>query len=632
MLGIGGIPVVENLILALTISLFISAALLAVRLFWREGRSRAWILPTLLFSAIGLRRSYLLLLVVNFTPQEMVLELGALFTLALFLLFGVFAMHYFIKSLENANQTLRENQFIFRSMVENLPGVVYRGKADGDHAMLYVNDGIKGLTGYDAADFVDNKVRSFASIIHERDLSIWYSREKKIANREPYEIQYRIRRADSQVVYVQEKGCAVWDDKDNLLWINGFIWDVTDRVEAEETRLSLERQVQHAQKLKSLGVLSGGVAHDFNNLLMAILGHAELAMLEMKPDAPARESVLHIQKSSRRAADLCRQLLAYSGRGAFEIKRIKVHALVKEMLELLKTSVSKKATLNINLPEDLPAVSGDAAQLTQVVMNLITNASDAIGDGKGVITVTGRLLGSEADIPSGAFVSDEMPHGRYICIEVSDTGCGMSLETMERIFEPFFTTKATGRGLGMAAVMGIVHSHKGALWLTSEEGKGTTFQVFLPAAKKESHSTTFMMRDQTTDLWKGSGLILLVDDEEELRLVGTKMLEHIGFAVITAATGKEAIEVFQKRKKDIEAVLLDLTMPEMDGEETFNALKKIDSTAKVIIVSGFSLQEIEERFNNRGLLGALHKPYTLKELKKILRAHFDDSTPDEQPV
>jgi len=624
--------VVENLILALTISLFISAALLAVRLFWREGRSRAWILPTLLFSAIGLRRSYLLLLVVNFTPQEMVLELGALFTLALFLLFGVFAMHYFIKSLENANQTLRENQFIFRSMVENLPGVVYRGKADGDHAMLYVNDGIKGLTGYDAADFVDNKVRSFASIIHERDLSIWYSREKKIANREPYEIQYRIRRADSQVVYVQEKGCAVWDDKDNLLWINGFIWDVTDRVEAEETRLSLERQVQHAQKLKSLGVLSGGVAHDFNNLLMAILGHAELAMLEMKPDAPARESVLHIQKSSRRAADLCRQLLAYSGRGAFEIKRIKVHALVKEMLELLKTSVSKKATLNINLPEDLPAVSGDAAQLTQVVMNLITNASDAIGDGKGVITVTGRLLGSEADIPSGAFVSDEMPHGRYICIEVSDTGCGMSLETMERIFEPFFTTKATGRGLGMAAVMGIVHSHKGALWLTSEEGKGTTFQVFLPAAKKESHSTTFMMRDQTTDLWKGSGLILLVDDEEELRLVGTKMLEHIGFAVITAATGKEAIEVFQKRKKDIEAVLLDLTMPEMDGEETFNALKKIDSTAKVIIVSGFSLQEIEERFNNRGLLGALHKPYTLKELKKILRAHFDDSTPDEQPV
>lgn len=623
---------IENLVLALTISLFISAALLAVRLFWREGRSRAWILPTLLFSAIGLRRSYLMLLVVNFTPQEMVLELGALLTLALFLLFGVFAMHYFIKSLENANQTLRENQFIFRSMVENLPGVVYRGKADGDHAMLYVNDGIKELTGYDAADFVDNKVRSFASIIHERDLSIWYSREKKIANREPYEIQYRLRRADSQVVYVQEKGCAVWDDKDNLLWINGFIWDVTDRVEAEEMRLSLERQVQHAQKLKSLGVLSGGVAHDFNNLLMAILGHAELAMLEMKPDAPARESVLHIQKSSQRAADLCRQLLAYSGRGAFEIKRIKIHALVKEMLELLKTSVSKKATLNINLPEDLPAVSGDAAQLTQVVMNLITNASDAIGDGKGVITVTGRLLGSEDDIPSGAFVSDEMPHGRYICIEVSDTGCGMSLETMERIFEPFFTTKTTGRGLGMAAVMGIVHSHKGALWLTSEEGKGTTFQVFLPAVKKEGHSTTFMMRDQTTDLWKGSGLILLVDDEEELRLVGTKMLKHIGFAVITAATGKEAIEVFQKRKKDIEAVLLDLTMPEMDGEETFNALKKIDSTAKVIIVSGFSLQEIEERFNNRGLLGALHKPYTLKELKKILRAHFDDSTPDEQPV
>jgi signal transduction histidine kinase/ActR/RegA family two-component response regulator len=433
------------------------------------------------------------------------------------------------------------------------------------------------------------------------------------------------------VIHVEEKGCAVWDDKDNLLWLNGFLWDVTDSVESEEKRLSLERQVQHAQKLKSLGVLSGGVAHDFNNLLMAILGHAELAMLEMGLDTPARESVLHIQKSSHRAADLCRQLLAYSGRGAFEIKQVRVHVLVKEMLELLKTSVSKKAVLNINLPQDLPPVSGDAAQLTQVVMNLITNASDAIGDQKGVITVTGRLLTSEADIPGGAFVCDEMPHGHYICIEVADTGCGMGLETMERIFEPFFTTKTTGRGLGMAAVMGIVHSHRGALWLTSEEGKGTTFQVFLPAAKKEGHSTTFMLRDQA-DLWKGSGLILLVDDEEELRLVGKKMLAHIGFEVITAATGKEAVEVFQQRRKEIEAVLLDLTMPEMDGEETFKELKKIDSTVKVIIVSGFSLQEIEERFKNRGLLGALHKPYTLRELKKTLRAHFDDSTPDEQPV
>ena len=621
---------IETTVLALIIALQISAALLAVHLFWSEGRSRAWILIILLFSIIGLRRSVILLDALTesiYTPQETAIELAALLILSLFLLFGVFAMHYFIKSLETANKTLRENEFIFRSMVENLPGTVYRGSADSDHAMLYVSDGIELLTGYPADDFVENKVRSFGSVIHEKDLSVWYSRQKNVANKEPYEIQYRLRRADGRIIHVQEKGCGVWNAEDKLLWLNGFIGDITERIQAEETRLSLERQVQHAQKLKSLGVLSGGVAHDFNNLLMAILGHAELAMLELDAAAPARDSITQIQKSSQRAADLCRQLLAYSGRGAFEIKRIHLHKLVAEMFELLKTSVSKKVVLNINLPDDLPSVSGDAAQLTQVIMNLITNASEAIGDNKGEIRVTGSVLASASDIPSGAFVSDDMPPGHYVCIEVTDTGCGMDEETMERIFEPFFTTKITGRGLGMSAVMGIVHSHKGALWLTSQEGAGTTFRVFLPVAKKEGHSTTLVSHDKP-DLWKGSGVILLVDDEEALRVVSGKMLVYLGFDVITAANGREAIEVFKTRKSDIEAVMLDLTMPDMDGEETFRELKKLDENVKVIIVSGFSLQEIEERFNHIGLLGALHKPYSMQELKRTLRSHLEDSTPD----
>lgn len=625
---------IESTVLAFIIALQLSAALLAVRLFWREGRSRAWILIILIFVVIGMRRSAILLAALQesiYTPQEITVEFVSLLILSLFLLFGVFAMHYFIKSLETANQTLRKNEFIFRSMVENLPGAVYRGKADTDRAMLYVSDGIELLTGYPANDFIENKVRSFGSMIHERDLSIWYSRQNNVANKEPYEIRYRLRHADGRILHVQEKGCGLWDEEGKLLWLNGFIWDITETVQAEETRLSLERQVQHAQKLKSLGVLSGGVAHDFNNLLMAILGHSELAMIELDPTAPARDSVAHIQKSSLRAADLCRQLLAYSGRGAFEIKQIRLHKLVSEMLELLRTSVSKKVVLNINLPEELPLVSGDAAQLTQVVMNLITNASESIGDNKGEVTVTGSVLANPSDIPCGAFVSDEMPPGRYVCIDVTDTGCGMDEETMERIFEPFFTTKITGRGLGMAAVMGIVHSHKGALWLTSQESVGTTFRVFLPVAKKEGRSTTFMARDKP-DLWKGSGLILLVDDEEALRVVTSKMLAHLGFDVVTAANGREAIEVFKQRKAEIEVVLMDLTMPDMDGEETFRELKMLDGNVKVIIVSGFSLQEIEERFNNMGLLGALHKPFSMKTLKKTLRSHLEDSTPDNVSV
>ncbi|HDP35359.1 MAG TPA: PAS domain-containing sensor histidine kinase, partial [Candidatus Hydrogenedentes bacterium] len=435
---------IQTSVLALAIALQITAGLLSVRLFWREGRRRAWTLVALIFMVIGMRRSLIVLTGLQegiYAPEQEFTELLTLMVLSGFLLFGVFAMNYSIKSLENTNRALRESEFTFRTMVENLPGAVYRCNADGDRAMLYVSDGIEALTGHPAEEFIHNKTRSFGSIVHEKDLSTWYSRQKSVTDKRPYEIRYRLRHANGNIVCVQDKGRAAFDHKGRLLWLSGFIWDITDTVEAEAKQLSLERQVQHAQKLKSLGVLSGGVAHDFNNLLMAILGHAELAMLVIRPSAPAYENIWQIQRASQRAADLCKQLLAYSGRGAFEIKKIRLHELVTEMLDLLKTSVSKKVALDIKLSNDLPVVSGDPSQLTQVMMNLIINASEAIGDKKGTITVTGSVLSSAEDIPSAAYKSDDMPAGRYVCVRITDTGCGMSEETMGRIFEPFFTTK-----------------------------------------------------------------------------------------------------------------------------------------------------------------------------------------------
>ena len=621
----------QSSVLALIFALQVSAGLFAARLFWREGRSKAWILVTFIFVATGLRRTYLLLVAMQaslYTPYEMAQELAALLILALLLLFGVFMLNHFVGSIERTTAALKESEATFRTMVENLPGAVYRSKADADRAMLYVSEGIERLTGYPAEDFIDNQQRSYASVIHEKDLSTWYSRYKKGSNGNTYDVKYRIRRADDKVVHVQDKGRALFDEAGNLLWLNGFVWDVTASVEAEEKQLSLERQVQHVQKLKSLGVLSGGVAHDFNNLLMAIMGHTELALLTMERTASERESVKHIQRAARRAADLCRQLLAYSGRGAFEIKKIHLNTLVSEMIDLLQTSISKKTALHIDLPNDLPPVLGDATQINQVVMNLITNASEALDGGNGTVSVSGEILASEKEVPADCFRAEDMPAGRYICISVVDTGCGMDEETVERMFEPFFTTKVTGRGLGMSAVLGIVRGHKGALRVTSRVGRGTTFEVFLPAAKKDTHSTTFMTSDAADD-WKGSGLILLVDDEEALRLVAEKMLEHMGFSVLTAANGLEAVDIYRKMNGDIEAVILDLTMPEMDGEETFRELKRLDENVRVIIASGFSMQEIEERFENKGLLGALHKPYTMRTLKKALRAHLEDSTPSD---
>ncbi len=625
---------IASSVLALVFALQISAGLLAARLFWRKGRSRAWMLVVFICVGIGLRRSILLLAAMQeniYTSEQLTAELGSLLTLSLLLLASVFVLNYFIESLERTNQALRESEFTFRTMVENLPGAVYRSKADTDYAMLYVSDGIEALTGYPAEDFINNQTRSYASIIHDNDVSIWYGRQKKVSHNEPYDVRYRLRRADGSVVYVQDKGRGVCDAQGETLWLTGFLWDVTTSVEAEETRLSLEHQVQHAQKLKSIGVLSGGIAHDFNNLLMAIYGHSELAMLELERSAPARDNVLKIQHASQRAADLCRQLLAYSGRGAFEIKKIRLQELIVEMLDLLKTSISKKVMLNIELPEGLPPVLGDASQINQVMMNLITNASDAIDSRKGVITVTGSIIETSDDVPSDGYLAEDMPRGQYICIKVADTGCGMDKETKERIFDPFYTTKATGRGLGMSAVLGIVRGHKGALVVRSRKGVGTTFEVYLPAARRESHSTTFMA-PEALDTWKGSGLILLVDDEDELRLVAGKMLERLGFDVITAANGMAAIDIFKKRSAEIEAVVLDLTMPDMDGEETFHELKRHDKNVRVIIASGFSMQEIEERFENKGLLGALHKPYSMQTLRKTLRAHLDDSPPDATKI
>ena len=397
--------------------------------------------------------------------------------------------------------------------------------------------------------------------------------------------------------------------------------DITARKRAEEEQAKLKEQMQEVQKLESLGVLAGGIAHDFNNLLMAILGNADLALLALSPASPARPNVEEITRASMRAADLCRQMLAYSGKGRFVVERYDLSEIVREMAQILEVSVSKKASLRYSFAADLPAVEIDATQMRQVIMNLITNASEALGDKSGLIFVSTGVMDCDRGYLAESYLDDKLPEGKYVYLEVTDTGVGMDEETRRRIFDPFFTTKFTGRGLGLAAVLGIVRGHHGAIKVYSEVGRGTTFKVLLPA-KQWAPGEQGSREAQTVQPLPGGGTILLVDDDPEVRDVGTQMLERLGFQILTAAHGPEGLKVFQECGDKIDCVILDLTMPEMGGEEVLRELRRLRPDVRVILSSGYNEQEVTQRFAGKGLAGFIQKPYRLANLHEILNQVF----------
>lgn len=394
--------------------------------------------------------------------------------------------------------------------------------------------------------------------------------------------------------------------------------DITEHKRADEERRKLEAQMQHAQKLESLGVLAGGIAHDFNNLLVGILGNADLAMAETPPRSPAASYLSDVMKAAQRASDLSRQMLAYSGKGKFIVELVNVNEIIQEMAHLLEVSISKNAVLRFNLADPLPLVEADATQIRQIVMNLITNASDALEDAIGTVAIrTAQVHCAEEDFAS--FHTGEPPKaGDYVVLEVTDTGKGMDPETVERIFEPFFTTKFTGRGLGLAAVLGIVRGHGGIIEVSSTPGAGSIFSVFLPISRRTARTSYSNGDDAPTQFYDGA--VLLVDDEDVVRMVTCRMLEQQGFTVITACNGEQAVEYFRERRGEFACVLLDLTMPRMDGAATFIALREIRDDVPVVLTSGYSEEELSDRFSGHGFAGFLQKPFRREDLRAIIRS------------
>ncbi|MCP4678103.1 MAG: response regulator [Deltaproteobacteria bacterium] len=411
------------------------------------------------------------------------------------------------------------------------------------------------------------------------------------------------------------------DKNSDVIGVQVISTDITALRLAEEEQRHLESQIQHAQKLESLGVLAGGIAHDFNNLLMGILGNADLALKRIRQNSPGRDHLLSIMQTSTHAADLCKQMLAYSGKGSFVVNRIDLNALVEEMTHLLDVSISKQINLKYDCAVGLPAIEADATQIRQVIMNLITNASEAIGENPGVISVTTSTMVCKQDYMGESYLEELLPKGTYVYLDVSDTGCGMDKRTLKKIFDPFYSTKFTGRGLGLSAVLGIVRGHKGIMKVNSKPEKGSTFRVLFPALDEPAQDPKETVAE--TDIWTGTGTVLLVDDEDSVREVAKDMLEEIGLSVLTASDGLEAIEQFRAHENEIDCLLLDLTMPRMDGEETFAELRRLDKNIPVVLSSGYNEQEIEDKFLGKGLAGFIQKPYRVSDLVNILKVVLD---------
>ena len=378
---------------------------------------------------------------------------------------------------KQAEEALRASEERFRVTFEEAPVGMVIGVGDG--VIVKANRAMCRMSGYSEEELVGRHVRDLAHP-EDRELSGPFV-EKLLGGEIPsFSVEKRYIRKDGQPFFAHAMTAAARGPEGEIAFGLGVVQDITDRKRAEQEKLEMERRLLHAQKLESLGVLAGGIAHDFNNILAGIMGYADLVKVQLPASEPARKDIDIIKKAVQRAADLTRQMLAYSGKGKFIVEPVSLSQIVKEMRAMMEMSISKKATLNCNLSSDLPMIEADASQIHQIILNLVINASEALGEDSGVITISTDTI--HCNGPDFAVLGgDDLHEGLYVRLEVSDTGCGMDEETLAKIFDPFFTTKFTGRGLGLAAVHGILRGHKGGIRVASKPGQGTTFQVFFPA-------------------------------------------------------------------------------------------------------------------------------------------------------
>ena len=431
--------------------------------------------------------------------------------------------------------------------------------------------------------------------------------------------EHRIRASDGSWRWIHIRGRIVARDPDGTpVRMSGTIADITDRKRDEAKRIEFERYLLHAQKLESMGLMAGGIAHDFNNLLMAILGNLDIALSRVPGSSPASENIRQAIKAAERSADLTRQMLAYSGKGHQVVKPLDLGVAVRNASGLLRSTIPRSAELVLHLAAGLPVINADEGQLSQVILNLVSNAGDALAGKPGRIEIaTSSVAADEALLLQGR-VEPPPPPGAYVCLDVRDNGAGMDEPTCEKFLDPFFSTKAVGRGLGMAAVLGIVRGHHGTILVESAPGRGTRIQILLPAAPPATTAT------QTAS---GPGVLLhghmlVVDDEDQVRITCGHMLETLGMTCTLADCGPEAIRILREDPSRFTGVLLDLSMPGMDGFTTLQELRRIRGDLRIVLISGYDQREAMKRFGKDGPAGFIQKPFNTRRLGEALSAIF----------
>ncbi len=528
------------------------------------------------------------------------------------------------KTIEQLNRQRILLQTIFHSVTDVM--IV----TDRSHNIVMCNESIQIHFRCKEADLLGRPIRELITSGDQFDdeyLRVSYPNTRVL---KPFIVEYL--RADGSQFQGETIVTPLRRSDDQITGYIQVIRDITDRIQIEEEKEQLHAQMLHSQKLESLGVLAGGVAHDFNNLLLAILGNTNLAILELNHDSPVMQNVKNIEIAARHAAKICERLLAYSGRRTYESSTFNLNQMVQETVDFLRTIVSPNAHVDLDLSAEKLLIHGDTGQVEQIVLNLLTNASEAVQSKSeaGHIHIRTGILDLNEEGAENYYFCENINPGKFVFFEIQDNGIGMDEDCQIKMFDPFFTTKFTGRGLGLAGVSGIIRGHHGGLYVQSAVDCGSCFRVILPLVTESAND---LNDDSSIDppVPADVGSILVIDDDKAVCNVVNHVLRRFGFSVMIANSGSEGVEVFEQNRDSISAILLDMTMPGLNGVETFNLLKTRGIQIPVIMTSGLSEKDITNQMDQSDLVHFLKKPYKPQKLitmvsKAILRHLISDDS------
>ncbi|MEM7563205.1 MAG: ATP-binding protein [Pseudomonadota bacterium] len=507
--------------------------------------------------------------------------------------------------LERAREHLHTNQQHYHTLAEFSPVGIFRSDVNG--ACIYVNKRAADMTGRSTSELTGS---GYLDAIHHDDRERVERQYKRcLESGEPFVVGHRNVKPDGEVVRFVTQARPEMDSKCTIVGLVGTLTDVTEQ-------RALEKRIQEAQKFESLALLAGGVAHDFNNLLLGIMGNASL-LQSSSAELENQKHLVNILKASQRASDLCSQMLAYAGKGSLSIEVFDLNSLLQETAELLSVNLSANCDLLIEPCDSLPGLRGDKTQMQQVLMNLITNASDAIGDNPGTIELRTKLVSKISVDLEYDFRDQEATPGPYLCVQVKDTGSGIPEDQLSQIFDPFYTTKEVGHGLGMAAILGIVKAHHGGIKLRSQVGKGTEISLCFPAS---NDAVVEVKPERLVKSDKMTGTILIADDDEVAIEILIETMANSGFDIISATDGEQALELYQQNRDEISLIVLDMKMPRLDGREVCRQLRQLNFTGPVLFTSGYHEHELNRHSGDPdyGQVDFLRKPFLPKDLQQAV--------------